>query len=179
MYPKTLTIDVAYQCGHKPLRLTKTLLNEDEQVDFYCETCNYKANLCPDCKEQNALKYREVYAAIKNPHYNGYNILFKRPSPLWSGSMLFVERLDNWDTDVDGDGYRTTKFLVEYDINHNEHKPVGLNKGDHFVPFSGYTVEYMKLLLHHDREVKEAEAKLLEANLMEETNRMKQIGWGI
>jgi len=159
-YPRTLTIDAASQCGHKRLHLTKTLHNEDEQVDFICEIYNYKADLCPDCKEQNARKYREVYVAIENPCYHLYTILFKRPWPIWNGSMLFEERLENRDKDENGAGYRTTKCLVEYDINHHGHMPVGLYRGDHFVPFAWFTVEYMEFLLRHNREAIQAEAAL-------------------
>ncbi len=161
-YPKTYEIDATYQCGHKP-HLTKTLYNDDEEVDFVCEIYNYKVNLCPDCKEQNALKYREVYAAIENPAYNLYTILFKRQRPIWNGSMLFEERLENREKVENDSGYRTTRFLVEYDVNHHGHKPVGLYRGDHFVPFYGYTVEYMQFLLCHDREAVQAEKDLRDA----------------
>jgi hypothetical protein len=148
-YPTTLTIDAASRCGHKYLHLTKTLHNDDDEIDYFCEICNYKANLCPDCKEQNALKYREVYAAIENPCYHLYTILFKRSWPLWSGTTLSTEWVFIGDD--------TTRFVVECDIDRHGHKPVGLYKGDHFVPFMGYTVEYMQFLLRHDPEVVQAE----------------------
>lgn len=163
-YPTIQTKDAYYQCGHKQ-HLTKTLHNHDDEVDFVCEVSNYKVNLCPDCKEHNAFKYREVYAAIANPCYDLYSILFKRRWPLWNGSMLFRERVFNNLKDEDGDGYRTTKFLVEYDINHHEYTPVGLYKGDRFVPFCGYTVEYMQFLLRHDREAVQAEKDLRDATV--------------
>ena len=153
-YPVTLTRDPAYQCGHK-LHLTRTLHNDDEGIDFALEIHNYKACLCPDCKEQNARKYREVYEAIENPYYNLYTILFKRPSAIWNGSILFEELVFRGDA--------TTRFLVENDINHCGHTPIGLYRGDHFVPFSGYTVKYMRFLLRHDSESVQAEEDLRNA----------------
>jgi len=161
-YPKKPEENAAYQCGHT-LHLTKTAHNCDEEECFVCWM--YNCELCPDCKEENARKYREVYAAIENPGYNYYSILFKRQMPIWNGSMLFEEMLENYDKDADGDGYRTTKFLVEYDINHHGDKPVGLYSEDHFVPFGGYTPEYMQFLLRHDREAVQAEKDLRDATV--------------
>jgi len=161
-FPKTLTKDATYQCGHT-LHRTETVHTYDEEECFVCWM--YGNELCPDCKEQNARKYREVYAAIENPQHDGYTILFKRRMPIWSGSVLFEERLENRDKDENGAGHRTTKFLVEYATNHHGHKPVGLYKGENFVPFIGYTVEYMQFLLRHDREAVQAEDNLRNATV--------------
>ncbi len=159
-YPKTLQIDAKYQCGHT-LHLTKTVHNDDEEECFICWT--HDCELCHACKEQIVLKYREIYAAIENRCYDGYTILFKCRMPIWNGSIVFEERLENEGGGLHRAGYRTTRFLVEYNINHHEHKPVGLYKEDHFVPFDGYTVEYMQFLLRHDREAVQAEKDLRDA----------------
>jgi hypothetical protein len=150
-YPKTLMKCATYQCGHT-LRLTKTVHTEEEEECFVCWM--YDCELCPDCKEQNARKYREVYAAIENPCYHLYTIVFKRPWPHGSGTMLFTEWVCK-DDELD-----TTRFLVECDINHHGHMPVGLYDGNYFVPFSGYSAEYMQFLLRHDREAVQAEKDL-------------------
>src|SRR5664279_966662 len=105
-FPMTLEKDATHLCGHTR-HLVKTVTNEDEEECFICWM--YDEELCPDCKEQNARKYHEVYTAIENPRFHFYTILFKRRMPIWDGSMLFEERLENEDKDVNGAGYRTTK----------------------------------------------------------------------
>jgi hypothetical protein len=98
--------------------------------------------------------------------------------------MLFEENLWN-----DRDNLRTTRFLVENDINNVGLIPVGvyrldlhrldgdgnrveLLKAADYVPFAGYTVEYIKFLLRHDREAVEAESTLRKAN------RKAEVEWG-
>ena len=170
-YPKTLEKDATYQCSHT-LHLTKTVHNEDEEECFVCWM--YDHELCPECRAANAIRYREVYETIENPRHNGYVILFKRFSPVWTGSMLFEEKLWN-----DCGNLRTTRLLVENDINGGELVPVGLYRRlelletADYIPFDGYTVEYMKFLLRHDREAIQAERDLLEAN------RKATVGWGV
>lgn len=156
-FPMTLGKNATYRCGHK-LHLVKTVTNEDEEECFLCWT--HDAELCPDCRAANADRYREVYNAIENPRYDLYTILFKRRSPVWDGSMLFEEKLLNRN-----DCLRSTRFLVEHDINGGEFVPVGIYKGDHFVPFIGYTAEYMQFLLRHDREAVQAEKDLRDATV--------------
>jgi hypothetical protein len=88
--------------------------------------------------------------------------------------MLFEEKLWN-----DCGNLRTTRFLVENDINGGELVPVGLYRRlelletADYIPFDGYTVEYMKFLLRHEREAIQAERDLLEAN------RKATVGWGV
>jgi hypothetical protein len=123
---------------------------------------------CPDCKEQNARRYRDVYEAIENPNYDRYTLLFKRRSPGWNGSMLFEEKFLNRN-----DCLRSTRYIVENDINCGEFVPVGIYRDDHFVPFSGYTAEYMQFLLRHDREAVQAENDLRDAK------RQAAAEWGV
>ena len=51
--------------------------------------------------------------------------------------------------------------------------PIRSTETAHYIPFDGYTVEYMKFLLRHDREAIQAERDLLEAN------RKTTVGWGV
>lgn len=150
-FPKTLSIDATYNCSHT-LHLTKTVHNSSEEECFVCWM--YDSEPCPECRAASARRYREVYDAIQNPQFHGYKILFKRRMPVWDGSMLFEEWLLNGST---------TRFLVERDINHHGHTPIGIYAEDNFVPFSGYTVDYMKFLLRHNREAVDAEAALRNA----------------
>jgi hypothetical protein len=171
-FSKTLEIDATYQCGHT-LHLTKTVHNDDEEECFVCWT--YDCELCPDCKEQNKLRYREVYDTIENPSYDLYTILFKRRSG-WTGSMVFEETLLN-----KSDCLRSTQFLVEHHINGGNFLPVGIYRRDHFVPFSGYTAEYMQFLLRHDREAVQAENDLRNATVDEQTlyTKVNPEAWGL
>jgi hypothetical protein len=157
-YPKTLMKYATYQCGHT-LRLTKSVHNEEEEGCFVCWM--YNSEFCQDCWTSRAKRHCEVYDAIENSYYHGFTILFKRRMPIWNGSMLFTERLLN----IGESNLQATRFLVEHDINHHEHKPVGLYKGDNFVPFIGYTAEYMQFLLRHDREAVQAEKDLQDATV--------------
>jgi hypothetical protein len=82
--------------------------------------------------------------------------------------MLFEEKFLNRN-----DCLRSTRYIVENDINCGEFVPVGIYRDDHFVPFSGYTAEYMQFLLRHDREAVQAENDLRDAK------RQAAADWGV
>jgi hypothetical protein len=151
---KTVELDTAYQCGHA-LHLVKTVTNEDEEECCLGWGYEQKLKLCPECRKENASRYREVYNTIENPLYDRYTILFTRSSPSCNGSMIIEERLEN-----SNNGLRSTLFLVENDIDHWKFTPVGIYRGNHFLPFSGYTDDYMQFLLQHNGEVAQAEHEL-------------------
>jgi hypothetical protein len=165
-YPKTLEKVTTYSCGHT-LHLTKTVSNDDEEECFVCWM--YGMEPCPECRAVSGIRYREVYEAIENTRFNNSIILFKRRSPVGTGSMLFEENLWN-DSDTN---LRTTRLLVEHDINSGRLVPVGIYMGDHFLPFSGYAAGYMKFLRRHDLEAVQAE------NGLRESNRKATDDWGI
>lgn len=151
-FPQTLEKHAIYKCGHT-LHLTETVHNASEEECFVCGM--YESRLCPECHAAKAIEYRDVYDVVQNSRYDGYTILFNRRYARPSGSMLFEERLWN-----DENCVRSTLFLVEHDINFHEHIPIGIYRGEHFVPFRGFTAEYMQLLLRHDREAIQAETAL-------------------
>lgn len=63
-FPMTLEKDATYLCRHT-LHLTKTVHNDEEEECFVCWA--HDCEICPDCKERNAHRYRDVYEAIENP----------------------------------------------------------------------------------------------------------------
>jgi hypothetical protein len=150
-YPKKLEKNATYKCGHT-LHLTKTVHNDDQEEYFLC--CDYGYGLCPECSTRNRMLYSHVYDALKDTRYDWYQILFKRNDVI-RGNYLWEESVCN-----SPDCLASTIFLVENDINHHCHEPVGLYKGDHFVPFDGYTADYMRWLLKHNKEAVQKELEL-------------------
>lgn len=164
-YPKTREIDAAYQCSHT-LHLTKTVNNESEEECFVCWM--YDAELCPECRQWNRARYSHVYNMLEDTRYDGYRILFKR-NDVVRGNRLWEEWV--WNSP---DSIASTIFLVENDINHHYMWPVGMYKGDHYVPFAGFTVDYMRWLLKHNEEAVQKEGEL--ENLQDA---MRKESWGV
>jgi len=150
-YPKELEVKATYTCGHT-LHLAKTVHNESEEE---CFVFTGAFEVCPDCREKNRVRYREVYEMLKDPRYQLFEIVLERNATSCGNRLRKELVLD----------FGTTSFLVEYAINQKQETPVGLYRGTDFVPFEGYTAGYMEWLLENNEEsVRRYEKNREEAN---------------